>query len=167
MDIARRKGEVPGMEDTEAIRRFLACRRIALVGVSRDPKDFSRAVLRAFLERGYDVVPVNPAANGADVEGRRCLRSVVDATPPVEAALLLTAPARTAAVAVECVAAGVRRVWMHRGMGAGAASPEALAVCARAGVEVVAGACPFMYLPGAGVPHRIHGFIHRLRHRAA
>ena len=155
------------MQDTEPIRRFLACRRLALVRVSRDPKDFSCAVMRAFLERGYDVVPVNPAASGAEVEGRRCLRSVVDVRPPVEAALLLTPPARTAAAAVECVAAGVRRIWMHRGVGAGAASPEALALCARAGVEVVPGACPFMYLPDAGLPHRIHGFIHRLRHRAA
>jgi predicted CoA-binding protein len=32
-----------------AIDSFLSCRRIAVVGVSRDPKDFSRAVFRAFV----------------------------------------------------------------------------------------------------------------------
>ena len=155
------------MKDQSAIQSFLACRRIALVGASRDPKDFSRALMRAFLQRGYDVVPVNPAANRAEMEGRRCLRSVVDATPPVEAALLLTPPAHTAAAVMECVAAGVRRIWMHKGAGAGAASPDALALCARAGLEVVTGECPFMYLPDAGLPHRIHGFLHRLLRRAA
>ena len=45
------------MASKQAIDSFLSCRRIAVVGVSRDPKDFSRAVFRAFVERGYDAVP--------------------------------------------------------------------------------------------------------------
>ena len=49
------------MASKRAIDSFLSCRRIAVVGVSRDPKDFSRAVLRELLKRGYDVVPVSPA----------------------------------------------------------------------------------------------------------
>ena len=57
------------MASKQAIDSFLSCRRIAVVGVSRDPKDFSRAVFRAFVERGYDAVPVNAA--GGEVEGRR------------------------------------------------------------------------------------------------
>jgi hypothetical protein len=64
----------------------------------------------------------------------------------------------------------VRRIWLHRGLGgAGAVSPDALGLCADNGVDVVAGACPFMYLPGTGLPHRIHGFFHDLRrpHRPA
>jgi len=39
---------------------FLAQRRIALVGVSRDPRDLSRALFRELRGRGYDVVPVHP-----------------------------------------------------------------------------------------------------------
>jgi predicted CoA-binding protein len=41
------------MASKQAIDSFLSCRRIAIVGVSRNPKDFSRAVFRAFVERGY------------------------------------------------------------------------------------------------------------------
>ena len=44
------------------VRDFLAQRRIAFVGLSRDPKHFSRVVFREMSQRGYDVVPVNPAA---------------------------------------------------------------------------------------------------------
>ena len=151
------------MSESNAIQRFLACRRLAVVGVSRDPKDFSRALWKAFLERGYDAVPVNPAAQ--ELEGRRCYASVAEVGPPVEAALLLTPPARSAAAVADCLAAGVRRIWFHRGLGTpGAASPEALETCALIGVDVVAGECPFMYLEGTGLPHRIHGFFHRLGH---
>jgi predicted CoA-binding protein len=54
------------MAAKQAIDSFLSCRRIAVLGVSRNPRDFSRSVLRAFVERGYDAVPVNP--NGGEAE---------------------------------------------------------------------------------------------------
>ena len=68
------------MASKQAIDSFLSCRRIAVVGVSRDPKDFSRQVFRAFVERGYDAVPVNAA--GGEVEGRPVTRRVGEVQPP-------------------------------------------------------------------------------------
>lgn len=41
------------MATKRAIDSFLACRRVAVVGVSRDPKDFSRTVFRAFVHRFF------------------------------------------------------------------------------------------------------------------
>ncbi len=148
------------MASKQAIDSFLSCRRLAVVGVSRDPKDFSRAVLRAFVERGYDAVPVNPA--GGEAEGRPAVARVGDVQPPPEAALLLTPPAATAQVVRECAEAGVRRVWMHRGGGQGAVSASALAVCRERGIEVVDGECPFMFLAGPGWVHGVHRFFRRL-----
>jgi predicted CoA-binding protein len=134
---------------------FLACRRIAVVGVSRDRRGFSRSLAEELARRGYDVVPVNPLG-GDPVAGVRCVRRVQDITPPPEAALLLTAPEATEQVVRDCAASGVRRVWMHRGMGPGAASPAAIAYCRDAGMELVTDACPFMYLTGASFVHRAH-----------
>lgn len=145
----------------EAARRFLGSRRVALVGLSRDPKGFSRAVMRELLARGQDVVPVNPALAPGEAEGRRCVARIGEAEPPVDAALLLTPPARTAEAVRECLAAGVRRIWMHRGAGAGSATPEAVALCRAAGVEPVTGLCPFMALPRAGWFHRAHAWFRR------
>jgi hypothetical protein len=48
---------------------------------------------------------------------------------------------------------------MHRGIGPGAASPAAVAFCRVQGMSVVAGACPYMFLPGSGLVHRLHGFL--------
>jgi len=148
------------MASKQAIDSFLSCRRIAVVGVSRDPKDFSRQVFRAFVERGYDVVPVNTA--GGEMEGRPAARGVGDVQPPPEAALLMTPPDATDQVVRECVDAGVKRVWMHRGGGTGAVSPSAVAVCRERGIEVVDGECPFMFLPGSGWFHGVHRFFKRL-----
>jgi len=148
------------MASKRAIDSFLSCRRIAVVGVSRDPKDFSRAVFRAFVERGYDAVPVNAA--GGEVDGRRAARWVGEMQPPPEAALLLTPPAATGQVVRECADAGVKRVWMHRGAGQGAVSPQAVALCRERGIEVVDGECPFMFLPDTGWFHGVHRFFKRL-----
>jgi predicted CoA-binding protein len=137
-------------------RDFLRARRIALVGLSRTPKDFTRGIARELLRRGYDVVPVNPAAAGAEIEGCRAFGRVCDVTPPAEAALLFTSPAATEAVLRDCAGAGVRKVWLHRGAGHGAATPDALAFCAAHGLVAVHDLCPWMALPGAHFPHRFH-----------
>ncbi len=143
-------------------RAFLRARRIVVVGVSRDEKDFSRMIFRELVRRGHDCVPVNPALPSAD--GRACFPRVQDVWPPPDAALLLTPPARTEQVLRDCAEAGIRRVWLHRGGGVGAASPAAIAFCEAAGIEVIRDLCPFMALPGAAFPHRVHGFLRRALH---
>jgi predicted CoA-binding protein len=139
------------------VQDFLSSRRIALVGFSRDPKDFSRMLDAQFRSRGYAVVPVHPAGGGRD--GRRCFPTVGAVEPPVDAALVLVPPAGAAEVARDCLDAGVRRIWFHRGGGKGSASPEALALCASRGVSPVVDLCPMMVLPGASWPHRLHGWF--------
>ena len=139
---------------------FLGQRRIALVGVSRDPRDLSRALFRELRGRGYDVVPVHPVLESVD--GVRCARRLQELQPPVDGALLMTPPAATDDVVRDCAETGVRRVWMHRGAGRGSVSPAAVAYCREHGIAVVDGACPFMFLPQAGFVHRAHGFFARL-----
>jgi hypothetical protein len=133
---------------------------MAQVGASRDPRDLSRAVLRELRRRGYDVVPVHPGIG--ELEGVQVFGRVGEIDPPVEGALLMTPPHATEEVVRECAAAGISRVWMHRGVGRGAVSEAAVAFCHERGIAVVEGACPFMFLPRAGFVHRSHGFFARL-----
>jgi predicted CoA-binding protein len=148
------------MTTRKTIDEFLGVKRLAVVGVSRNPKDFTRKLFRELRSRGYDVVPVNPGAT--EVDGVPAVRRVSDVSPPVDGALLLTRPAVTAEVARECQEAGIRRIWMYRATGAGAVSLQAVEFCERNGMSVVAGECPFMFLPGAAFPHRFHAFCRKL-----
>src|SRR6266540_4560472 len=144
----------------EDARQFLSVKRIAVVGVSRNERDFSRGVVRALVERGYDVVPVNPALAAA--EGLRAFPRVRDVAPPPEAALFLVPSGRAEEAVRDCLIARVKRIWFHRGGGAGSASDAALALCRANGVAIVQGLCPFMALPGASFPHRLHGLVRRV-----
>ena len=142
------------------IDSFLGHRRLAMVGVSRDPKHFSRYLLKELCTRGYDVVPVNPAAQ--EIDGRPCIPNVKAIEPPVEAALLMTPPSETIKVVDDCADAGIHEIWMHRGGGQGSVSQVAVALCREKGIRVVEGECPFMFLPNTQFPHRVHGFIRKL-----
>jgi predicted CoA-binding protein len=148
------------MTARKEIDDFLAAKRVAIIGVSRNAKDFTRILFREFRRRGYDAIPVNPGV--ADVEGVRCYANVQDIEPRVDRAVLLTPAAKSERVARECDAAGVRRLWLYRATGAGAVSPGALKLCQDRCIPVVAGECPFMFFPGTQWPHRLHGCCRKI-----
>lgn len=143
----------------DTIEDFLAQKRIAMVGVSREQKDFSVMLFEELCRRGYDVVPVNPEL--ASVSGRHCVERVQDIKPAVDGALLMTSPSVTDVVVRDCAEAGIERVWMYRAAGAGAVSRNAIEFCRGKGIAVVAGECPYMFLPGNGL-HKVHGLVRRI-----
>ncbi|MGC2477735.1 MAG: CoA-binding protein [Candidatus Sulfotelmatobacter sp.] len=143
----------------EVIEDFLAQKRIAMVGVSRDPKHFSVYLFKELCRRGYDVIPVHPQAT--DMLGHRCFARVQDIQPPVEGALLMTSPAVTETVVADCAEADIRRVWMYRAAGEGAVNANAVDFCRQHEIELVPGECPFMFLPSNGF-HGIHGLIRKI-----
>lgn len=147
----------------DTIQDFLAQRRIAMVGISREPKSFSVLLFKELCLRGYDVVPVNPKAR--DVFGHRCFATVQDIEPPVEAALLMTSPEVTDTVVRDCAEAGIRRVWMHRATGKGAVSSQAVQFCRERGIRVVPGECPLMFLPQGSAVHRLHALLRKITGR--
>ncbi len=144
----------------ESIEEFLAQKRVAMIGISREPKDFSATLFNELSQRGYEVIPVNP--NAPEVLGRKCFARVQDIQPPVDTALLMTSPAVTEAVVKDCAESGVRRVWMYRAGGQGAVSDQAIEVCLRHGIQVIPGECPLMFLPKTGGVHCFHGFLRKI-----
>ncbi len=144
----------------ERIEDFLAQKRIAIAGVSRNEKDFSRTVFREFVRRGYDVVPVNP--NAEAVEDVPCAAHLDAISGKVDGVLLMTSPAVTDQMVKECAAAGIPRVWMYRAVGAGAVSQEAVEFCEAHGIAVIPGWCPFMFFHETPFFHRAHGFVLKL-----
>lgn len=85
---------------------FLARKRVALVGVSRDPRDFSRMLFREMAGQGYDMVPANPGVG--ELADRRCFGRVQEINPPAEAVLIMTPARDTEGVVRDCVEAGMR-----------------------------------------------------------
>jgi len=140
---------------------FLAKKRFAFVGVSGNPKDFSRLLMRDFMKRGYDPVPVNP--NQDEIEGRKAYKRIQEIMPKSETALIMTGPEIAKDVLNDCRKAGISLVWLYRGMGTGAVSKEALDFCRENNIDLIPGYCPYMFFPDTGFIHRIHRFFMKLR----
>ncbi len=135
------------MDTRAVIDRMLAGRRLAVVGVSKNPQDMSRMLVADLRKRGYEVVAVRPGMDQLD--GRRVYARVQDIPGPVDGAIVMTPPAVTEQVVRDCLEAKILRVWLHRGAGKGAVSEEAVKFCHENGIAVVPGECPFMFLGGS------------------
>lgn len=151
------------MTERSLIQEFLQGKRIALVGVSSHPEDFSRFMMRELLRCGYDVIPVHPGIE--EIEGRKAFARVQDIPEPVDGALVMTNPEVSKQIAQDCVEAGIRRIWLHKGLGgAGAVSKEAVSFCQEQQLDVVAGQCPLMFLEKPAWFHRAHAALKKIAH---
>lgn len=136
----------------EAAHEFLAQRRIAVAGVSRDTKQPANLIYRRLRDAGHEVFAVNP--NADEVEGDRCYKAVSQIPAAVDGVVVVTPAEVSAAVVEDSAVAGVPRVWLHRGLGPGSMSDEAVAACRRHGIAVIPGGCPNMFGNTSDPGHR-------------
>jgi hypothetical protein len=145
----------------EAASEFLANRRIAVTGVSRDPDNHaSNMVYRRLHKRGYQVFAVNPYAD--TVEGDPSYHDLASIPDGVEAVVIGTRPEIAEATVRECVKLGIKHVWMHRSFGRGSVSKAAANYGREHGITVIDGGCPLMFDPTTDSAHRAMRFVFTL-----
>ena len=147
----------------DKVNDFLAQKRIAVAGVSRDDSHHPAAnlIYRRLKKTGHDVFAVNPHMQ--TFEGDRCYPDLRSIPGGVDGVVIVTRPDATERIVCECGDAGIRRVWMHRGIGKGSSvSPEAVEYCRQHDISVIAGACPMMYGPGVDFGHTCMRWVLRL-----
>jgi predicted CoA-binding protein len=138
----------------DAATEFLANKRIAVTGVSRNPEGHgSNIVYQRFRDRGYEVFAVNP--NADKVEGDVCYHDLKSIPGGVDAVVIGTRPEIAESTMSECIELGIKHVWMHRGPGAGSVSPKATEMGRKEGITVIDGGCPCMFGETADLGHRI------------
>ena len=126
-----------GLAD-DAVRAILVrTRRVAVVGASPRPDRPSHGVFRFLRDCGFDVVPVNPAAAGEEIDGIPIVATLAEAGP-LDMVDVFRRREAVAPVADEAVALGARTLWLQLGV-----VDEASAARARvAGLAVVMDRCP-------------------------
>jgi len=136
------------------ISDFLAQRRIAVAGVSRNKSHHpaGNLIYRRLKATGHDVFAVNPHMPRFD--GSRCYPDLKSIPGGVDGVVIITRPETTARIVRDCADAGVRRVWMHSSAAKGSSvSIEAVEFCRQHDITVIAGACPMMYGPHVDFGH--------------
>lgn len=133
-------------------REFLAQKRLAVVGVSgtRDlPANHIYTLLR---QRGHEVYAVSPTL--ATFADDPCYPNLTALPVVPDGVVIVTRPAVTLEVVQQCIAVGVKRVWMHdmrgtlpkfakqSGDAQSSVSAEAVQLCRQHGITVIPGGCP-------------------------
>lgn len=137
----------------DAAAEFLAQPRIAVAGVSRDPKQPANLIFRRLRDAGHEVFAVNPKALTVE-DDVRCYARLGDIPEPLDGVVIVTPPDAAVAVVEECARAGVPRVWFHRGIGPGSAPEEAIELARELGLAVIPGGCPCMFGETSDPGHR-------------
>ncbi|TVP45491.1 MAG: CoA-binding protein [Gemmatimonadales bacterium] len=150
--------------DAADLRALLATlRRIAVVGISRDPLKAARRVPSYLTAKGVDIIPVNP--NATWLLGKPALRHLGEFEGPVDLVLVFRPSAEAGAFVADAAARPeAPAIWLQEGIRADRQAEEARA----AGRRVVQDLClfkahrtldenmpsrgPFALSPGAGRP---------------
>ena len=142
---------------------FLAQKRIAVAGVSRDNSHHpvGNLIYHRLKTTGHDVFPVNP--NLQTFEGDPCYSDLRSIPGGVDGVMIVTRPETTERIVRDCQDAGVRRVWMHQSLAKGSSvSPEAVEYCREHDINEIAGACPMMFGPGTDFGHTCMRWVLKL-----
>jgi len=104
---------------------------IAIIGASADRSKFGNKAVRAYLQQGYAVYPVNP--RGGTIEGLLVYASILDVPVVPDQVSFYVPPDRGLEVIEDVAAKGVKRVWLNPG----SESKELLDKAADLGMETV------------------------------
>ncbi|OXM15809.1 CoA-binding protein [Paenibacillus herberti] len=109
---------------------------IAVVGLSDNPERTSHSVSQAMQQRGYRIIPVNPAAAG-DILGEKSYPDLGSVPEPIGIVNVFRRSEFTPAIAREAVAIGAKILWLQLGV----YSEEAAAIAQEGGLTVIMDRC--------------------------
>jgi len=145
------------------IQNFIQDKKVALVGVSRDPKKWGNMLFRELRKNGFTVYPVN--RNAELIKGEKCYPTVSELPKDVKNAIITLPSDITEQIVKECAQAGIKRIWMHKGAGGkGSQSKTAIEYCKANGIDVVYGLCPLMFFTPTSI-HKVHFWLRKVLHR--
>ena len=98
---------------------------VAVIGASNNRRKFGNRAVRAFVQQGYTVVPINP--HEREIEGLPAYRSVLDVPGAIDMASFYVPPAIGEQIIDEIARKRIPEVWLNPG-----SESEALVARARA-----------------------------------
>jgi uncharacterized protein len=127
--------------DDSYIRGILnTVKTIAMVGASEKENRPSYFAFKYLIERGYNMIPVNPGQAGHEFLGRKVYARLADIPEPIDMVDIFRAAQYAPAIVDEALALKPRPrvIWMQLGV----RNDEAAAKAEAAGLKVVMNRCP-------------------------
>ena len=104
---------------------------VAIIGASNDRSKYGNKSVRAHLQQGYDVYPVNPKE--AKIEGLPAFKSIADVPVRLERISVYLPPTLVRTLLPEIAAKGCDELWLNPGT----ESDEVIFEAKRLGINVI------------------------------
>ena len=125
--------------DDAYLRKILRENKIiAMVGASANWNRPSSFAMKYLLDRGYKVIPVNPAAVGREIMGQKVYGSLADLPVKADMVDIFRNSEAAGPITDEAIKHGAKVVWMQLGI----RNDEAARRAEAAGLKVVMNRCP-------------------------
>jgi predicted CoA-binding protein len=125
--------------DDSYLRKILReCKTIAMVGASANWNRPSYFAMKYLLDRGYRVIPVNPAAAGQEIMGQKVYAALAELPVKADMVDIFRNSEAAGPITDDAIAHGAKVVWMQLGVRNDDAAKRAEA----AGLRVVMNRCP-------------------------
>jgi predicted CoA-binding protein len=144
------------MTRLQAIEDFLSTKKMAMAGVSRDPKKFGGAVYKHLTDNGYAVFPVNP--NAERIGESTCYPDVGSLPDETDRLFIVTPKRETKSVLEAAIKKGIRKVWIQQM----SHTDEVMTLARENDLELITKECIFMYAEPVTGPHKFHRFFKKL-----
>lgn len=138
------------------IESFLSPKKLAIIGVSRNPKKFGRQVYDALKEKDFTVYGVNP--NAENLNGDPCYKDIASLPAEVDRLFFVTPPEKTAENIRMALDKGIKNIWIQQRSDTG----EALELLEDTDVNLIHNQCILMYASPVKGPHKFHRFLNKV-----
>ena len=132
----------PEYSDTQIARILRSVKTIAMVGASPNQVRPSYFAMKYLSEKGFKVIPVNPAQAGKEIMGQKAYATVSDLPAPVDMVDVFRNSDAAGPITDEVIAnkdrLGVKILWMQLGV----INEEAAKRAEAAGLTVIMNRCP-------------------------
>jgi hypothetical protein len=144
------------MVSKKQIDDFMAKKDIGFVGLSRDPKSFSRYVFDNLKQKGYNFYPVNP--NTEEIDGTKCFKSISELPENVDSLFIATSKTFTDKVIDEALGSRFGHIWLQQN----SETPHALEAAEKSDKSVITNRCIMMFSEPVKGIHGFHRFLVKL-----
>lgn len=133
---------VPNYPDSLIARILRSVHRIAMIGASPNAARPSYFAMKYLLDKGFEIIPVNPGQAGKDILGQKVYASIADLPAPIDMIDIFRNSAAAGPITDEALAEkdrlGLKVLWMQLGV----INEEAAKRAEAAGLTVIMNRCP-------------------------
>lgn len=119
----------------DEIKEIFTLKNVAVVGMSQHPNKAAHFVPKYLIEKGYNVIPVNPNAN--EILNKKSHQSVLEVKEPIDIVDVFRPSDEVLSVVEEAIKMKPKVIWLQEGIH----NKEAEELARKEGIKVVFNRC--------------------------